>query len=109
MIFGIIAILMLLLIMFVPKASEPKFYKNIFLFLTIPFWYPWLWIKDKLYDPDEGKWKILRIVLQLVATLITSYVYIVFWLCIFCADLPQRGDDYYDRQQYYERKYEPGW
>lgn len=100
---------MLLLVLFIPKASEPEFYKNIFLVLTIPFWYPWIWIKDKLYDLNEGRWKILRITLQFVATLITSFIYVIFWVSLFSGEAPHREDDYYDRQQYYERKYEPGW
>lgn len=83
--------------------------KNIFLLLTAPFWLPWVWFKEKLAGPNEGNWKIARIILQLVATIITSFVYIVFWMSLFSGERPVRDDDYYERQDYYERTSEPGW
>ena len=86
-----------------------EFLKNLFQLFTAPFWLPGVWIGSKLSCMDSGIDKVVRIVLQTIATIISSLIYLFIITNIFSGEVPERDDAYYERQQYYERKYEPGW
>ena len=86
-----------------------KFIENFCLFITAPFWLPWVWIGDKMRYWESGADKIIRVVIQTIATIISSCIYILVIWGMFSGETSVRDDKYYERQHYYERKHDPGW
>lgn len=79
------------------------------LLITAPFWYPWEWIRIKLYYEKESKGeKTLRITFQILATIVCSALYIVAIWSAFTSP-SSYNEDKWDRYEYYERIYEPRW
>lgn len=77
--------------------------------LTAPFWGPW-YLLERLFGYCDERSRKIKIVLQIIFTALTSILYIWVIVSMFTDPISvSRGDEYYERQNYYERKYEPGW
>lgn len=77
--------------------------------LTAPFWGPW-YLLERLFGYCDERSRKIKIVLQIIFTALTSLLYIVVIVSMFTdPTYNSRDDRYYDRQNYYERKYEPEW
>lgn len=77
--------------------------------LTAPLWGPYYLFESMFGKCDDSSRKI-KIALQIVFTLITSLLYIYVIISMFTDPVSTtRGDEYYERQYYYEHRNEPGW
>lgn len=77
--------------------------------LTAPFWGPYYLFESMFGKCDDSSRKI-KIILQIVFTSFTSLLYIYAIASMFFDPISTtRGDEYYERRDYYERRNEPGW